>query len=428
MIAVSFTVKAAYILVLTEPQSYIVSDMGIYDRHAIQTLKGERMWEPTHWSPAYTLFLAAVYYFLKLVGLFEHRLLLMPVLNCLMSSVSVFFVYQTAKRLSNADSALLTAAIYAFFYPITYVNIFLLSENLQMPLLTGFLYLVICKLDKKMSGHILAGLLLGTAVVVKPLLLLYMPVYVIWYAYHTRSYRQLTVFAGAFLLVLFLQAAYNYNLTGGKVLSISSSSGGSAFALSWCDLKTIRYRTPGGSWGWITPPAHLGYEADKVAVTNVGFSNQSYYYRMGLNCIEKNPPMLVWNLKQIWRLIDSRMFPVFNTVTGYKWLLYISKLFTYLVLLPFSLASYNLLKKDDRKYFHLLAALIASFFASVYLQAVGGERYFVPYQVAFIILGGIGLTAQLRQITHDQKGSRHPTVRPKKAHRPHAAKKPRKRR
>jgi hypothetical protein len=387
LIAASFTSKVAYILLFTQPQEYLCCDMSVYDNHAMNILNGEKMWEPTLWSPAYQLFLAAVYYVFKFFGLFDYRRLLVPVLNCLMSSVTVFFVYRITEKLSNSRSAMLAAAIYAFFYPITYLNIFLLSENLFIPLFLAFIYVAVCKLDGGISGPV-SGLLLGAAVVVRPTPLLFAPFYFVWYAYYFRQYRQVILSAGVFLLILLMSAAYNYTLTEGKVLSLTTTNGGVVFALSWCDLKGIRYDIPGWA-GEIYPPVNGNYVDKTLVRTDVGFLNQSYYYQMGLECIEKDPLVLLWNFKQIGRLFDSVLFPRWDSVTWYRCFITFSKIFTYFVLLPFSMMSYWYVSRKNRKYLYLLAALILTLFVVVYAQSVGEERYLIPYEIIFIILGGI---------------------------------------
>ncbi|MFH1056070.1 MAG: glycosyltransferase family 39 protein [Candidatus Altiarchaeota archaeon] len=390
LILLSLAVRVAYIYPFTQPANYVVSDMVFYDGHADDLLNNRKSWAPTFWPPSYYIFLSWVYYVLKALGLYGQKYMLLPFVHALMSCLSPFFIYRITEKIASRKAAITACLIYAVFYPLIYLNVFILSENLFLPLLAASLYIIVCKLDAgKKTWFVISGLTLSLAAVTRPPLILFTPLFLAWhYHYNKGGLKGLALFLAAFMAVLSLHSLYSYEVTGGKSLSISTN-GGPNFVLTWCDLREIGYRT-NTEFAHFISPGNIDYPESRKVITNVQFTNQTYYYLMGLDCIKKNPSRIVSNIKQIFKVFHSYLFPRFSSVTGYETLFLIFKLFTYGMLIPLSLISFMYVAKENRKHVILLLLLVASLLIVVYVQAVGEERYLIPYEVAFIILGSVG--------------------------------------
>ncbi len=388
LILLCFVIRISYIFLYTSPEEYIVTDMGYYDKSADAIVNGRPIWAPTFYSPAFYLLLSIVYSILKLVGLYGLKYQIIPVLNCLLSSLTVFFVYKITEKLSSNREAFMAGIIYCFYYPLIYLNIFIISENFFMPLFLASLYIIICKSGTNdYRWTILLGILLGLSSIIRLNLIFFIPLFLLWYVKNSVGKKNIIILSLVLFLIISSQILYNYYMSGGRIML--SSLGGLHFTVSWCDITKLEY-SKDGQFMYVIPPANIDYPEKKV-VTDVEFSNQLYYYRMGLDCIRNKPSNIFYNLKQVYRLFESHIFPRFSNVKWYAELFKIFRMLDYLVLIPFSLLSIYCIKQKDRKFLVFFGLLFASLFLLIYLLAVGEERYLIPYKTIFIILGSIGL-------------------------------------
>ena len=432
LIILSIIVRVVYVFGFTEPEKYTSSDMGFYDIYAEMLLEDKDLFGPTYWAPFYYIFLSGLYFIFRVFGVYEYKYFLVPAVSILMNSGALYFIFQITKKLANKKSAFLAGLLYAFYYPLIYFHSWILSENLFIPIFLWVFYLIICKLDyfssepenpKSVDVRILKkrffllGILLGIALITRPICALFIPFLVLWYVYYSTYNRQLTtnkngqlktdnkrqitrntcrrlgvisyLLLGIALMVGF-QIYFNYMHTNGRVKSISSS-GGVNFAMAWCDVKSLSYQIPGRSWGF-GPPANVYYPQSRRMFTNVDFFDQGYYYQLGWQCIKNRPIQLLDNLKNIGRLFQSAFFPrSYESLKYSKELIFVFKLITYFALIPLSFFAIPKIVPENRKYVYLFGGLLLSLFVMVYLQNPGEERYLVPYNFVFLILGAVGI-------------------------------------
>lgn len=113
---------------------------------------------------------------------------------------------------------------------------------------------------------------------------------------------------------------------------------------------------------------------------------------MGLDCIKKNPEILLKNFYSAIKLFHSHLFPTIGNVAywenfraTFKFLIGLFLLFDLLAILGF-LTKKIQISKETEKYLCLMLLIVLSLPIIIYLQNVGEERYLIPYQPLLIIL------------------------------------------
>ncbi len=396
MLILGFILRVLYIFIFTSPQNYLTSDMGGYDGRACQLIRGEELAWPTYWSPFFHIFLSWLYRPLLLLGMIRYRVEIYIVLMAVFSVATNFALYKISLRLFSRNAARIVLTAATFWYPLVYVNIFILSENLFIPLMYTGLYVLACKKHDSWNAALL-GLLWSVAFLARPIFIPFIPVFVIWMLCYRFGKKYILVFSAAVLSVALLMMSYNISSTHGREKSLSSG-GGVNFALAWCDAKSIECRY-GGLNFYFGPPAHINYPDSRKIATDVPFYNQSYYYRMGLTCIAREPLILLRNLRSVFRVFHSLMFPRFgNIYGGYE----LTQLFKFLNLVFLALSAVTIMRMRRgslntdgvcNRYAYLLALMFLSMLLAVYLQNPGEERYMIPYAPLLIMLGSPAVDA-----------------------------------
>lgn len=389
LLFLGFVLRLLYIFNFTKPELYLVSDAGGYDNRALEMSKGMHILFSTHWPPFFHIFLNFIYRPIIWLGLEDQRIKINIIIFSLLYIIAFWCIYQIVKKLFSEKTALIILIILLLWYPFIFLNYLIMSENLFFPLVFLGLYFLIVK-PKTLGNSLLIGLFWGTAVITRPIFALTLPFFIFWGLYYKINWKFLlgiTVISSA---IIFSMMAFNFFYTGGVEKSISSG-GGFNFAMSWCDVKTVRYAA-NGYYFWFTSPANYEYPDDKIISTNTPFENQDYYYEMGINCIKNNPWIIVENLSSIKNLFHSHLFPTIWGVTGWENFRLLFKILTGFTFIGAVSTIFGLLtnkiefNKKNKKYLYLFAIIIISLFISIYLQNVGEERYIIPYAPLLIIL------------------------------------------
>jgi hypothetical protein len=154
--------------------------------------------------------------------------------------------------------------------------------------------------------------------------------------------------------------------------------------MSWCDLKCIEYSRDGYRVKYC---ATASRDTDKKELTtDIPFYEQNYYYKLGIDCISKNPARIITKLLSIVDLFHSKMFPVRHDIKYSEELITIYKILNILLAIIAGATSLLLLRKGAYKYITILLLLPLSLAVTVYLQIEGEERYLIPYSPIFFIL------------------------------------------
>jgi hypothetical protein len=184
---------------------------------------------------------------------------------------------------------------------------------------------------------------------------------------------------------------FNFYYTGGRE-NFVSSSGGFNFAMTWCDVKSVKYFTNEGYWYWFASAANIDYPDERAISTSVPFENQEYYYQIGLDCIKEKPFQIVKNSYSIVKLFHSHLFPTTSDMPFWESLRIIFKIltgaaFVTAVATIIGIATKKInVGRHNEKFFYLFGLAIFSLFATIYLQNVGEERYMIPYVPLLILM------------------------------------------
>ena len=389
-----FLLRLFYIFYFTKPESYLWSDPGYYDLRALQMAKNQFVMFSTYWPPFFHIFLSLIYRPLIWLGLINWRIKIDVAIFALLSVLAFWCIYQIVKKLFSKKIALIILTILIFWYPLIFLNYVVMSENLFFPLLFLGLYILIIKPKNLLTGFFV-GLCWGIAFLTRPIFALTILFFIFWALHYKINWRFLLAFliTGAVIVAAMMGFNFYYtshDIAGGTEKSISSN-GGVGFAMLWCDAKSIEFSNNGYNFGF-GPPANIDYPDSKRIFTTVPFSNQKYYYQMGLNCLKERPQLLIENFSSIIKLFNSHLFPtignvaywenfrlIFKYLTGF---LFLGSLLTVIGFLTGWLA----IEEKNKKYFYLFALIIFSLLLTVYFQNVGEERYIIPYAPLLIIL------------------------------------------
>jgi hypothetical protein len=139
------------------------SDMAAYNEAA---LAGGI---PSFPPPGYPLFLRAIY---TVFGELNYRAVF--IIQALLSTVTVFFVYLVTRRIFSVGAGLIAAALAAVYPNLIAYNMTTLTETLSLFIL-GLLLLVITSRTSESRKSLIAGVLIFIGYVVKPAFLFFVP-------------------------------------------------------------------------------------------------------------------------------------------------------------------------------------------------------------------------------------------------------------
>jgi len=203
-----------------------LSDASTYQVWAAKIAQGITYGEPVfQMGPLYPYFLALN---LKMGLSFYFVLFLQGVLGAL----TVVFIYRTARNVYGDRAALISGLLAAFYAPFIFYDGLLLSESLQILLVSAALML----LSKRKSGFwgiLVAGILIGlaalgraTSLFFAAALCLYWGILLLWHARKRTSLIYLSKIAAlAVGVIMGVMPATLHNLAHGDFVLISSNTG-----------------------------------------------------------------------------------------------------------------------------------------------------------------------------------------------------------
>jgi hypothetical protein len=389
LLVFGFILRLLYIFNFTRPENYLFSDPGGYDWRALMMAKGEFVKFSTYFPQLFHMFLSLIYRPLNWLGIIDWRIKIDVVIFAIFYIVGFWCVYQIAKKLLSKKIGLAILIILILWYPFIYLNYVVMSENLFFPLFFMGLYILTTKTKRPLNGFLI-GMFWGTAFITRPILILFFPLFFLWAIFYKINWKFLVIFIVTVALVTSSMMAFNFWYTNGAEKGISSN-GGAGFAMLWCDAKSAQFNNQNGNY-WFAPPANENYPDSKRIFTNESFENQTYYYKMGFDCIKKHPQILYENISSVVNLFSSSLFPTPKNIFGWELLRLVFKILTGILFFISCLAISGLLcdkiiiKEENKKYFYAMGLMILSILFAAYALNVGEERYMIPYTPLLILL------------------------------------------
>ena len=409
LLTAAFSFKLYYLFYCSGYRDHLVSDTAGYWWRAVRRYDGDvfslSQWTAWPATPHYLIF--GVFKLLTFFHLEAWRLEAVLVLFAFLTSLSAAFVYLIVKDVAqNKALALAAAGLYAFSYPIIYLNTFVLSENFAIPLLPAVCWLVLVRHEKN-PELFAAGLLFGLAAAVRPnLLALSAPfaVYLLFSGPLKAAAKKAAVFLASFCLVVFMVVVQNHYISRGE-LKTFTPNGGYSFFIQQCKPYQITstYRGRGN----FTHPSFAFQPERGQFLTERPWHDQAYFFKLGFECLASDPVRVLGeNFALLGNLFWGPLFPYFPRAAGFAFWMPFFNFTTFFIFmtLPFvfvfppgrpkfgkmlllvSVPVFNaaplfFLSVDQRYLFPCLFALYAAFFS--YLPELWkARRWVIAYWLA----------------------------------------------
>ncbi len=405
ILAASFVLRLVYLFGFSAYKGHLESDMVFYWMQALRRLEGDSTWlyQWTSCPPAMHYFLCELLRAGDLLGFAKYRLEFVLVFFCFLSVSSVAAVYWIARHISkNVKLALGASALYAFCFPILYLNTFVLGENFVVPFLAWATCAVM--VSRRKRGFLAAGLLLGAAAAVRPnLLLLAAPFLAYVYfrdAAGRRGAARTAVFFAAFAFVVLGVTAENARISKGVLKGLSPNGGHCFFLQQYkpCYATSTYYardfRKPQHKGSGVyrreagfsfSHPAFHSRPENGVYTTDRPWHEQDYFYRLGFERLKEKPSELIENFKLMGSLFWGPFFPSHYRLKTYDALMPVFNWVTFLCTLPLPLIFWvGVRRRAKLKALLLLLSVPVLTLAPTWLFTVE-QRYVVPSLFAVYI-------------------------------------------
>jgi len=382
---VTIIVRGIIVFYLLEPNSYLKWLPFQNDRRGLDLAAGRVVNHPEAWS-SYYLFLGGLYALLKPVGLIDYRIQIIVGLNVFLGAMAVIVFYRILKIFVNRKISFIGGIIFSVYYPAIYLNSLIMSENLfSFTLISAVLLLTGKPTSKRL---VTAGSLLGISMVIRPLLLAFLPLLGMW------MWRQKikTVFMPIIVIIILVSVV---NSRIGKTpwrLTSVVENGGVNFAIAQCEFKKINYSTADGDAFWFSPPVFWGTNRPEIK-TDIPFSNQRYYYRMGWECLKREPARLGYNLIHIKNVFMSTFYPNFVNYVWHRNMFIFWKAIGVGLSITLLIFPFVKMNQSQSRVRSLLILLFLSLILAVFWENPGEERYLAPY-FFILLISGIVVTIQ----------------------------------
>jgi len=267
------------------------------------------------YQPLYPMFLAGVY------SVFGVHMDLVRHLQLFIGLGTILVFYGLGRELGGRTVGRLSALGAAAYGPLIFFEGQLLAPGLVVPLVTAAIWAFLrAERRKRMWPLLLAGVLIGLALMGRPNLLFLLPAAGLWWLFKTTGWR--LRFLGMVLalagLTLGLLPSWIHNAVRGQAFTPISTSGGHSFFLGNNPKATGRFHVPSGQR--INDGSHSAYwqslralaeEASGRSLDAAEVSN--YWYGRGLDFWHQHPGQAISLLGKKFLLgVNSEEMPIHN--------------------------------------------------------------------------------------------------------------------
>lgn len=319
-------IRAIYVFWGTVYRTYVVNDMRWYWERALEFSQGDffSMHQWGVWPPFYHMFVGVLIYLANFFVQIGHRIEVVLAVQIILASLSTYLVYRIALTvLRNEKWALVVQILYALAYPLIFLNSFVLSENVAIPLLILATWLVLEHASKsRRSALVLSAAALVFAIGMRPALtLLILPF--IWYLGRKSWRRSALPFAITGGVIWLALVGYTAFISGGQAAGIGAN-GGVNFFLRQCRVRYLQVETDKINVV-LTPTQFYGplYQDLPNLKTSVPIYEQKFYAAAGLECLKKRSPGLIFQniLDLKWLFFGQVYFPWVPGALAFKQLI-----------------------------------------------------------------------------------------------------------
>jgi YD repeat-containing protein len=325
LLVASGCLKLAYVFLLTDYPHYLFSDFQGYWDRARERIDGNEF-SYSQWAlwPALPHILLSWYLrAVDLAGLSALRLEAVLAANVLLSTGGVALVFGIAQQTLRHDRwAFAVAALYAFTFPLVYLNAFVMSEHVAVLCVLGAMWIV---LRYRRNGRALAGAgaFLGLAVGLRPALgMLGLPfaAYVAaadWF--DRRAVVRAALFAAGFFAVVGGVVFENYRISQGQLVGLAAN-GGVNFYFAQCRTHEVISRHNGYLYRLVSPTT-VEYPENGLLDVQRPFHDQSFFGALGWQCLREQPAFWRGALSRIHGLFFGPFLPAASSARGFDFLM-----------------------------------------------------------------------------------------------------------
>lgn len=385
ILLLTFVLRLIYVYFCTDYKTFLFSDMGAYWQRALDRYSGDihNYGQWAAWAPFFHYYITFLFQLFDLIGLSKLRLEIILFLNIVYSVISIYFFYFLAGYFIKNDSCRhLSTLFYALAYPLIYLNAFVLSENLSIPIIITSAYLVLKNYENK-KILFFTGAFFAVAVCARPAVGLLAASFFIYVIFADKpSFNSLMrglIFSCGFFLITGMISLENMKVSNGELKGLAAN-GGLGFFVQQCKAHMVRSEYKGYVFE-IGNPTYLGHsELAKMDFrTDHSLHDEDYFYRLGFECINKNPNIWIENFISLKSMFIGPLFPSVPGCKGFDFLIKVSN-YAFIFIFP-SLFLLYLPVRDklmDLKPTVLLVVSIPFLIIVVnYFYAVE-QRYFYP--------------------------------------------------
>lgn len=390
IVIASFITRMIYVFQYTDYKGYLVSDMGGYWDRAIGRYNGDlfplSQW--TGWGPFYHFYLTSIFKILSFLHLFDHKLEIVIFLGILFSSISIIFVYLISSYLLKEPHSILATLLYAFSYPLIYLNSLILTENLSIPILILAVFLLFTYHENKLIMF-LTGAILAIAVACRPALGLMFISFFIYILYYKKldlgSIFRSVLFACGFCIIIFLTFVEIFYISKGELISLYGSSGTTFFLLQ-CKHGSIESNYKGYYYVGSPPFTSSNHPNWPVFKTDHALHDQKYFYKLGYECMKKNPNFLLDGLISLRALFFNCLFPSFGSAANFGKLIDFANNLIFFMTITLGLLYFLLKDKilESKNVIFLISPILYTAIMSFFFPPE--QRYLYPALFAIHIL------------------------------------------
>ena len=381
----STVLRFYYVFACTNYTNYLGSDMGNYWEGADRNFTGNLfdMAQYAIWPPFFSRVLALIFKFLEYFGLLQFKLQVVLSFFILLSTASVLCMFSISKQIMKNDwFALITATIYAFYYPLIYLNCCVLSENFAIP----FTLISIWLLFRNTNFSIIAaGIVLALATGARPgNAILGLPfVLYLFFRYKgflVRIFKPL-IFSLAFFSVVFLIMVENGHISKQSMRSLSAS-GAITFYLNMSKAYRVDFIHGGYDWVLVPPSTAGNVEYGQRTLDCLPYESKKLS-ELGMQLVKEDPKILLRNFINFKDLFFGVLFPSMGDAKGfsflytpYKYILFFMFLISLLIWVAYKTEYIDQLKLS------VIVSVILLGFITFYLF---NSEYRYVYSIAYAI-------------------------------------------
>jgi hypothetical protein len=315
-------------------------------------------------APAYPLFLAAI-------GAgdrsYDATPLRVKVAQSIVGAAGVWVIGMLAWRIAGATAGTVAAWVAAVYPPLVWITAYVLTEAVYSTLALSTALLVDRAIDRAEARRpstpsaLAAGALCGAAILVRPAMVVFLPLVGLWLLLRRRAAIAAVLIAAA-LLVIAPWTIRNYR-TYGRVILVASE-GGVTF---W----TGNHPLARGEGDLAANPdiklAEIGFRARHPGLTAEQL--EPLYYRDALGYIVDHP---LWWTGLLARKLFYTFIPIGPSYTLHSTMYAASSIASYLLLVPFAVAGLRAKRRPDA------LCLLAASAVMVCVLFFPQERFRIP--------------------------------------------------